>query len=77
MVLEPQYWIFSQCSVHDSNDEERKKVRLLFLKSLANQRTGHKLYINIIHTRNNVKFRQRIAEVNDGLENLPLAVENV
>ena len=65
------------CSVHASNDEESKNVRLLFLKSLANQRTGPKLNINIIHTRNNAKFRQRIAEVNDLRENLLLAVENV
>ena len=76
-VLEPLYYIFSQCSVHASNDEERKIVPLLFLKSLANQRTGPKLYMNIIHTRNNAKFRQIIAEVNDLRENLPLAVGNV
>ena len=73
-VLEPPYWIFSQCSIHASNDEESKNVRLLFLKSLANQRAGPKLYINIIYTRNNAKFRQRITEVNYLRENLPHAV---
>ena len=56
-VLGPPYWIFSQCSVHASNDEESKNVRLLFLNSLSNQRTGPKLIINIIHTRNNAKIQ--------------------
>ena len=76
-VLEPLYWIFSQSSIYAANDEESKNVRLFFLKSSANQRKGPKLYIDIIHAQNNAKFRQRISEVNDLRENIPLAVENV
>ena len=48
--------------------------RPLFLKTIANQRTWLKLYNIRIHTWDNAKFRQKIAEVNDLRENLPLAV---
>ena len=52
-------------------------ARLLFLKSIRNQRKGLKLYPISMHTSDNTKFKQRIAEVNDFRENLPIAVINV
>ena len=48
--LRPPYWIFLLCSVHASNDEERRNFCLLFLKYMANQRKGLKLYITNIHS---------------------------